>query len=251
MSNNELENESYLFSYDKENVYSSYQTSSYPSKTESQILEGPIRIFLYDTCGILKLALARDKFIEYGKTLPEYHMINIKNSYPAIITGGETSIIGEIWEIVPRTLIYLDSIAEHPFNFRREIITLSNDDKVYIYIMNRWKTPTKEEYILSGNWIQWKMEKRLRKKLAKNKELITNNNNLFNSNFEQKLSGTISNNHYSSRSVVHVSTLKTTHLRVMLRDNGHAIDEMSDEEIRVEAVNRYGLWFSIENRDII
>lgn len=44
---------------------------------------------------------------------------------------------------------------------------------------------------------------------------------------------------------VHISTLKTIELRLMLSKNDPSIAAMDDREVRFECANRYGQWYMV------
>lgn len=155
--------------------YGGNSSYSYDSRKEAPtITDGPTRLFVYCTLrrrGPLNVIVARDKFECDAKTAPEYRMINIKDQYPAVLSGGKNSITGEVYLVQPRTIKFLDKIMGHPYNnFRREEIKLEDGTVVQAYLMLKWKTPFREEDIHSGDWWRWKMDERERNRQKKEEE---------------------------------------------------------------------------------
>lgn len=125
----------------------------------------------------LNLALCRETYIGTAKTPASYKMINIDDAYPVIVSRGNTAVVGELYEVAPRTLEYLDSVQDCPVTNHRDIVDIVSIDhngvestiRAHVYIMNLWKTPMREEYIPSGSWIEWKKNERTRNKEKKEK----------------------------------------------------------------------------------
>jgi len=112
----------------------------------------------------LNIAVRRDKgFVGAAKTLPEFKMLNIDDVRPAIVEGGKTAIVGELYVVKNRTIEWLDEAVEDcPSATSRRIITLEDGTRAHCYILNRWKIPYREEEIPSGDWAEWKKTERPR-----------------------------------------------------------------------------------------
>lgn len=50
----------------------------------------------------------------------------------------------------------------------------------------------------------------------------------------------------SGKSMVHISDVPMTSLRIRLRDGGHDPDGMTDSLVRIECMTRYGMWYEVE-----
>tara|TARA_R110002020_G_scaffold293797_2_gene509531 strand:- start:1057 stop:1542 length:486 start_codon:yes stop_codon:yes gene_type:complete len=120
-----------------------------------------IDIFVYGT--LMKgfgnhYFLQHEVFLGYGETKPEYTFYNLGN-FPAMVAGGDTSVKGEIYEVHPQTVQWLDKlegVAEGLY--KREEITLAGSSprgltKVSTYIFPRENLePRRDVPIKSGDW---------------------------------------------------------------------------------------------------
>lgn len=131
------------------------------------------KLFVFGLCRkgfSLNIAVRRDKgFMGAALTLPFYRMLNINEEFPVVVEGGNTAIVGEVYEVENRTLDFLDSIEDCPSTQARKIITLEGGMRAHCYLLNRWKIPSREENIPSGDWHQWKRSERARDKTRKEK----------------------------------------------------------------------------------
>ena len=88
------------------------------------------------------------RFIKDTKTLPIYTLLDL-GSFPALLLDGETSVVGELWEIDDYTKKYLDLIEGVPMLYHDRQIEL--EDKVtalaYVFEYNRGYPE-----IESGDW---------------------------------------------------------------------------------------------------
>ena len=90
------------------------------------------------------------QFIKNGITKRDYILYDL-GGFPGMIKDGNNSILGEIYEVDPATLIMLDGLESHPDFYKRTPIELGDGTKVQAYILN-------ESYlrnypvIKSGDW---------------------------------------------------------------------------------------------------
>jgi gamma-glutamylaminecyclotransferase len=88
-------------------------------------------------------------FVKEAATKPEFTMITL-GGFPGILANGNTSIIGEVYEVSEFTLDRLDKLEGHPNWYRRTPITLLDGDEVETYIyLHKERT---QEIIDSGFW---------------------------------------------------------------------------------------------------
>jgi len=120
-----------------------------------------IDVFVYGT--LMKgfgnhFFLQHDVFLGYGETKPEYTFYNLGH-FPALVKGGSTSVRGEIYEVHPQTIEWLDKlegVAEGLY--KRVEITLAGSSpsglsKVSTYIFPRENLePSRDVPIKSGDW---------------------------------------------------------------------------------------------------
>ena len=98
-----------------------------------------IRLFVYGTLrkGDVRSFFLSDveqtKFIQEIKTKPIYTLVDL-GSFPALVKEGNTSIVGELWEIDERTKKSLDLIEGVPLLYMDEDITLENDTSALAYV---------------------------------------------------------------------------------------------------------------------
>jgi len=97
------------------------------------------RVFVYGT--LMKgehhhEAISKARFLGLAETKPEYELVQI-DYYPAMLPGGASKIIGEIYEVDDETLEKLDELEEVPAVFVREAITLSDGSSASVYILPR------------------------------------------------------------------------------------------------------------------
>lgn len=114
------------------------------------------KVFTYGTLkkGFGNHYLLKDSsFLGEVKTLPEFTMISL-GGFPGILTGGHTSISGEVYEVNTETLAKLDRLEGHPTWYRRTPITLLNDEKVetYIYLKSNPSPSQRFPIVESGEW---------------------------------------------------------------------------------------------------
>lgn len=263
-------------------VYTPYSYKPTPSETSN-------KIFVYGTCMTgfsLNKVVARDGYISPATTTAVYRMINMYDEYPTILTGGHTRIIGQLYYTTRRTLEFLDSVMDCPSLHHRDIISLEDGTRAHAYIINRWKTPLREEEILSGDWIEWKKNSRTREKERKEKfkalmargkaeakarqqamaddVMTTANDTKLTSvvkrwdpirgeftyslnTSESKVSPNVSDKSISSVRNVHISDIPLSDLKIKLINDGINPEDLEEHAIRIACMSRYGLWYQIED----
>lgn len=111
------------------------------------------KIFIYgslleDCCNHHVIASAKKLFD--AQTKAEYDLIDL-GEYPALVSGGVTSVKGSVYEISPDLLAVLDEFEDHPDMYRRTDIELLDGQIVQTYLFPRsllWaQTP-----VDSGDW---------------------------------------------------------------------------------------------------
>jgi len=53
-------------------------------------------------------------------------------AFPAVVEGGNTGIVGEVFEVDGLTLMNLDALESHPQFYRRKLIELSGGQVVFM-----------------------------------------------------------------------------------------------------------------------
>lgn len=82
------------------------------------------------------------------KTEPVYTMFNL-GFFPAIVPGGATAIVGEVFAVDTATLAMLDSFEECPEEYIRDQVTTPFGE-AWIYVYRH--IPKDAAVIPSGDW---------------------------------------------------------------------------------------------------
>lgn len=181
--------------------------------------------------------LARDgEYLGPAKTPAKYKLLNVYDRFPGMASYGSAAIVGEVWTIQPNTIEFLDRLQRVPDLHRREIISLEDGTRAYVYFINSYKIKGPDEEIKSGDWVEWKKGERKRNKEKKKraeearvlKEIAEAERRKLN---PRKL---------------HITEMQINHLRIILRDDGNNPDFLDDKEVRITCVHKYGVWYKCE-----
>ncbi|MGC4000734.1 MAG: gamma-glutamylcyclotransferase family protein [Anaeromyxobacter sp.] len=99
----------------------------------------PHRIFVYGTLlrgGTNHRLLDGALFLHRAKTRPEFTLYDL-GEYPAMVTGGESAVHGEVFEVGPDIRRRLDELEEHPAYYRRTAIELADGMPAETYLLPR------------------------------------------------------------------------------------------------------------------
>lgn len=124
-------------------------------------MSGPfIRVFVYGTLRGGESnhhLLGQSAPVAFTRTEAAYELVSL-GAYPAMLAGGTTAVVGEVYEVDPFTLARLDELEEHPHFYQRQTIRLENGEEVMAYLLPpeqaRGRTP-----ISSGDWLDPRYEK--------------------------------------------------------------------------------------------
>ena len=111
------------------------------------------RIFVY---GSLMRGQANQEFLSKSrligavKTLPRYTLVDL-GPYPALLEGGATAVLGEVYEVDVATLRKLDQLEEHPHVYERRPVILESSEPAEAYVLHPHLRRGAPE-IASGNW---------------------------------------------------------------------------------------------------
>ena len=111
-----------------------------------------MRIFVYGTLmsGFIRDSLMQAaKLIGIAKTVPAFTMYSTAMSYPMVVRGGTTAILGELYEANTETVARLDVIEGHPDWYCREVVQLEDGTEASMYLIQEkpgWPT------VKSGDW---------------------------------------------------------------------------------------------------
>jgi gamma-glutamylcyclotransferase (GGCT)/AIG2-like uncharacterized protein YtfP len=85
-----------------------------------------------------------------AKTAPVFDLVDL-GPYPALVAGGTTSVIGELYEVQASMLAAIDVHEEHPVLFKRIAIPLEGGAQAQAYTLEPHQT-TGRRRIRSGDW---------------------------------------------------------------------------------------------------
>ena len=94
--------------------------------------------------------LARARFVAEARTEPCFELFDL-GPFPAMSTGGETAVLGEIYAVDDATLARLDHLEGHPRLYQRTQIRLDGGQEVQTYLMDRARMRGRAR-ISSGDW---------------------------------------------------------------------------------------------------
>jgi len=113
------------------------------------------KVFVYGSlrqgCG-LHTYLSGSKFLGERKTNKEFSLFSL-GPFPAMVKGGNTKVIGEVYEINSKTLSILDRVEGHPDFYVRTLISLDDDTSVFSYLLP--EVPSGVEKVISGDWLDY------------------------------------------------------------------------------------------------
>mgnify|MGYP006270611263 CR=1 FL=1 len=94
--------------------------------------------------------LATSRFAGEGWTPPSYKLVHM-GEYPALLAGGNTAVLGEVYQVDAATLAVLDDYEDHPDFYRRQWLALADGTEVQAYVLPVAYARGKPE-IPSGDW---------------------------------------------------------------------------------------------------
>jgi gamma-glutamylaminecyclotransferase len=96
-------------------------------------------VFVYGTLmkgELHHVSIAHARFLRAAETTPEYDLVQI-DYYPALVAGGSTRVLGELYEVDELTLRLLDELEEVPNYYERKPIQLADGTTALTYLMPR------------------------------------------------------------------------------------------------------------------
>lgn len=78
--------------------------------------------------------LERARYLGDARTAPEFELVDL-GDYPAMVRGGATAIVGEVYELDPQTLRVVDELEDHPEYFRRSLVRLEDGTQIESYLL--------------------------------------------------------------------------------------------------------------------
>lgn len=86
-----------------------------------------------------------------GRTLPRYTLLDL-GEYPALVDGGDTSVVGELFTVTDAELARLDHLEGHPDDYVRTVIALADATRAACYLLPHDRAPAAPT-IPGGDWI--------------------------------------------------------------------------------------------------
>jgi gamma-glutamylaminecyclotransferase len=77
--------------------------------------------------------LAGASFLREARTEPAFDLVDL-GPYPALVRGGRTAVLGELYAVPPALLAALDAFEGHPDTYRRSRIHLDDGRRVDAYL---------------------------------------------------------------------------------------------------------------------
>lgn len=114
-----------------------------------------VRVFVY---GTLRAGepnhdlLDGQILVRHARTGPVYELVDL-GPFPAMVGGGRTSVVGEVYEIDRSTLAALDRLEGHPRLYQRQPIVLEDGDEALAYLFRRERVRGRPR-IDSGDWLE-------------------------------------------------------------------------------------------------
>lgn len=104
--------------------------------------------------------LAHAKLVGSARTKPSFALHDL-GSFPGVVAGGSTAIVGEIYDVDGPTLERLDRLEGHPHLYRRDLVELEMRDAtelayIYVYVASL----VRARAIPSGDWREHKEQLR-------------------------------------------------------------------------------------------
>lgn len=111
------------------------------------------RVFVYGTLrrgGSNHELLAQARFLGEHWTEATFSMLDV-GPYPGVVEGGETEILGEVFQVNPAQFRRLDQLEDYPRSYTRQpIATPWGEAWIYLYRLRGQRLPT----VPSGDWFR-------------------------------------------------------------------------------------------------
>lgn len=120
-----------------------------------------IRLFVYGTLMSgepFHHRLMEDaRFLKKTKTAPAYHLVDL-GTYPGLAAGGETAVVGELYEIDESLQAVIDRLEGHPHLYHRSTVTLEGGDEAVAYLLPE-KAAGTYPVVPDGDWKRFQRRK--------------------------------------------------------------------------------------------
>jgi gamma-glutamylaminecyclotransferase len=113
-----------------------------------------VKLFVYGTLRMGEIHhhyLDASEFLGESGTARRYRLLDL-GAYPALIEGGTTNVIGELYHIEPSLLARLDELEGHPHEYRRATIALADGGEAIAYLWSTDRVDPSWRVIACGDW---------------------------------------------------------------------------------------------------
>ena len=122
-------------------------------------MNGTTKVFVYGT--LLSgepnhRLLAHAQLLGEARTEPLFELVSL-GAFPAMLAGGDTAVVGEVYAVDRATLADLDRLEGHPHFYRRKLIPLEDGERVLAYLLRREQAQGRPT-IDSGDWRQHQLK---------------------------------------------------------------------------------------------
>lgn len=117
-------------------------------------METRARVFVYGTLRAGEpnhYLLDHHELVARARTEAAFELVSL-GAFPAMIDGGETAVVGEVYDVDAVTLAALDRLEGHPRFYRRRPIRLADGDEVLAYLLSPEQVRGRPR-IPSGDWL--------------------------------------------------------------------------------------------------
>lgn len=112
-------------------------------------------LFVYDTLRQgepLHAQLGDSRFIGVASTLPAFSLVDL-GPYAALLRGGSTAVVGELYAVSLQTRRHLDVERQVPLLFNREKVQLADGSEAESYLLPADKARGRRR-LAHGDWKQ-------------------------------------------------------------------------------------------------
>lgn len=125
-----------------------------PRSEGGEVVAEKIRLFVYGTLmsgePYHHRLMEKARFLCKTKTAPSFHLVDL-GTYPGLVEGGETPVVGELYEIDEALQTVIDRLEGHPHLYHRTSICLEGGEEVTAYLLPR-KAAQRFPVVPDGDW---------------------------------------------------------------------------------------------------
>ena len=102
------------------------------------------------------MAAQRARMSPDARTEPAFELVSL-GAFPAMLAGGNTAVVGEVYAVDRAILAGLDRLEGHPHFYRRQLVRLKDGERVLAYLLRREQAQGRPT-IESGDWRQHQLQ---------------------------------------------------------------------------------------------